>query len=75
MSCKTLFDSCGATQAELASALKLNQSTVSRILRGQVALKQGHIDAILAFFSKQLGRPVEYGEAFGAPKRRTRRAA
>lgn len=73
MSCKTLFDSCGATQAELASALNLNQSTVSRILNGRVVLKQDHIDALLAFFSKRLGRPVEYAEAFG-PKRRRRAA-
>lgn len=74
MSCKTLFESCGATQAELASALKLNQSTVSRILRGQVALKQDHIDGLLAFFSKRLGRVVEYAEAFGTPKRKRRAA-
>lgn len=73
MSCKTLFDSCGATQAELASALRLNQSTVSRILNGQVVLKQDHIDTLLAFLSKRLGRTVEYGEAFG-PKRRKKAA-
>ena len=75
MSCKTLFDSCGATQAELASALGLNQSTVSRMLNGQVVLKQDHIDRVLAFLSKHLGRVVDYEEAFGAKKRRVRRAA
>lgn len=74
MSCKTLLSECEATQAELAEALKLNQSTVSRILAGAVTMKRDHVDGTLRFFSKRLGRSVTYEEVFGSPKRRKKAA-
>lgn len=75
MSCKTLLSECEATQTDLAEAMGLSQSTVSRILSGSVAMKRDHVDAALRFFSRRLGRDVKYEEAFGSPRRRVRRAA
>lgn len=70
MSCKTLIQEAGVTQAEFATAIAKNQSTASRIINGKVEPGKSTIDATLAFFAKRLGRTVSYDEAFGKPRKR-----
>ncbi|MET0554206.1 MAG: hypothetical protein ABW221_14285 [Vicinamibacteria bacterium] len=52
------------SRAEIARALRLDPSTISRKLSGQRSLKLHEIQTLLGFLSKRLARPVYYEELF-----------
>lgn len=57
----------GITQSELARGAGRSVALISRIVREEVDPSRDTIDAILAFLTARLGRPVTYEECFGAP--------
>lgn len=52
------------SKAEIARALSLDPSTVSRKLSGKRSLKLQEIQMLLRFLSGRLARPVSYEELF-----------
>lgn len=61
----------GVTQLEVAAALGLESSSVSRKLAGSVTWKLGEIRDLAEFLSQRLGRLVEWDEIIdpiNAPK-------
>lgn len=70
-----LMDAAKTTTVELATAIEADRTTVWRWLNRGLRPRAEYTDALLAFFTKRLDRPVTYEEAFGAKKRRVRRAA
>jgi transcriptional regulator with XRE-family HTH domain len=52
------------SRAEIARALRLDPSTVSRKLSGKRSLKLQEIQTLLRFLSGRLARPVSYEELF-----------
>lgn len=69
-----LMDEAKTTTVDLATAIEADRSTVWRWLNRGLRPRAEYTDALLAFFTKRLGRPVLYEEAFGAPKRKRRAA-
>lgn len=67
MSLKRLLVEHGIQQRELAAAVGLSEASISRIVRGDRALlpRKTTLDAILAWLTARLGRPVTYEETFG----------
>lgn len=65
-----LFKSLGISQADLAAETGLSEASVSRLIAGSVEPVKSTIDALLAFFSKRLGRAVKYEELFPRKKGR-----
>lgn len=60
-----LLASGAISKAEIARALRLDPSTVSRKLSGKRSLKLQEIQGLLRFLSRRLARPVSYEELFG----------
>lgn len=56
------LDGADVTQTEIAHALGLDPSTVSRKVAGSRPWKLDEIQKLLAFLSQRLGRPVSYNE-------------
>jgi transcriptional regulator with XRE-family HTH domain len=52
------------SRAEIARALRLDPSTVSRKISGKRSLKLEEVHALLRFLSDRLARPVSYEEIF-----------
>lgn len=69
-----LMDDAKTTPVELATALEADRTTVWRWLNRGLRPRAEYTDALLAFFTKRLERPVKYEEVFGSPKRRRRAA-
>lgn len=67
---RALLKTAGMTQAELAAETGLAEASISRIVNGVVEPTKSTIDALLAFFSKRLGRPIRYEELFPRKKGR-----
>ena len=61
------LDENGLTQAEIACLLDVIPSTVSKKATGDRPWKLTEIQAILAFLTARLARPVTYEELFGSP--------
>jgi transcriptional regulator with XRE-family HTH domain len=59
-----LLASGAISQAEVARALRLDPSTISRKLSGKRSLKLQEIQGLLRFLSGRLARPVSYEELF-----------
>lgn len=59
-----LLASRAIRKAEIARALDLDPSTVSRKLSGKRTIKLGEVQAILRFLSRRLERTVSYEELF-----------
>jgi transcriptional regulator with XRE-family HTH domain len=59
-----LLRSGAISRAEIARALCLDPSTVSRKLSGKRSLKLREIQMLLRFLSGRLARPVSYEELF-----------
>jgi len=59
-----LLASSAITKVEIARALELDPSTVSRKLSGKRSLKLEEVQALLAYLSRRLERPVSYEELF-----------
>ena len=59
-----LLASSAITKVEIARALELDPSTVSRKLSGKRSLKLEEVQALLADLSRRLERPVSYEELF-----------
>ena len=72
---RDVLKEAGMIQSDLATETGLAEASVSRIVNGLVEPTKSTIDRILAALTKKTGRPVLYEEAFGAKKRRARRAA
>lgn len=53
------------SQASLAEVLALDQASISRRVSGATQWRLPEVLALLAYFSKLLGRPVSLEEAFG----------
>lgn len=66
---QAILESQGKSQSDLARLVGQSPSFISRLSAGKESPSKDTIDAII----KALG--CTYEEAFGAPKRRTRRAA
>lgn len=65
MSLRQILADHGIQQRELAVAVGLSEASVSRIVKGERALpRKPTLDAILAWLSRRLGRPVTYEETF-----------
>lgn len=60
--------------SELGLGIGADRATVWRWTHRGTRPSGEHVDALLAFFSKRLGRSVTYEEAFGSPKRRKKAA-
>jgi len=52
-------------QSEIADALRIDPAQVNRLTKPGANPTRQTIDAILAYLSERLGRPVSYEEAFG----------
>lgn len=59
-----LLASRAIRKAEIARALDLDPSTVSRKLSGKRTMKLDEVQALLRFLSRRLERPVSYEELF-----------
>lgn len=62
----SLLDSEGLTQREVAAGVGVDESFISRLVRGETGASQSTINAALRFLSVRLGRQVTYEEAFGS---------
>jgi hypothetical protein len=59
-----LLANAAISKAEIARALRLDPSTVSRKLSGKRSFKLQEIQGLLRFLSGRLARPVSYEELF-----------
>lgn len=59
-----LLASSRISRAEIARALRLDPSTVSRKISGKRSLRLQEVQALLRFLSGRLERPVSYEEIF-----------
>jgi len=62
---ESFLDHVGQSKTDLAKALGLDPSTVSRKISGDRPWKQMEIQGLIAFLSERLSRPVTYEELFG----------
>lgn len=65
------LDANRITQTEVAQALEVDPSTISRKLRGEREWKLPEVQAVIAFLSARLSRPVTYEDLFADPETAT----
>ena len=61
------LDGAKISQTEIAEALRLDPSSVSRKISGERPWKLAEIQGLLAFLTERLDRRVTYEELFGSP--------
>lgn len=65
-----MMEETGTTSVDLAAAIGADRSAVWRWLNRNTRPHGDSVDALLAFFSKRLGRTVRYEELFPRKKGR-----
>jgi len=61
------LDAAGVSQTEIAKALNLDPSSISRKVSGDRTWKLPEVQALLGWLAARLARPVTYEELFGSP--------